>query len=48
MRISGAWHFVAPKEGMLVFDQAAGHQLVFPVNLDTRGRSSCANRRRCD
>lgn len=29
MRISGAWHFIAPQQGMLVFDQAAGQQLVF-------------------
>lgn len=29
VRISGAWHFIVPQEGMLVFDQDAGLQLVF-------------------
>ena len=27
--IGGDWHFIAPREGMQVFDQEAGHQLVF-------------------
>ena len=27
--IGGDWHFIAPREGMHVFDQDAGHQLVF-------------------
>lgn len=29
MCIGGAWHFIPPQEGMLVFDQSAGQQLVF-------------------
>lgn len=29
MRVGGAWHFVPPQEGMLLFERAAGHQLVF-------------------
>jgi hypothetical protein len=29
VRIGGAWHFIQPREGMLVFDQNAGQQLVF-------------------
>lgn len=29
VRISGAWHFIPPQEGMLVFDRSAGQQLVF-------------------
>jgi hypothetical protein len=29
IHIGGDWHFVAPHEGMPVFDQAAGHILVF-------------------
>lgn len=27
--IGGGWHFIAPREGMSVFDIAAGHALVF-------------------
>lgn len=27
--VGGDWHFVAPSEGMSVFDAAAGHALVF-------------------
>lgn len=27
--IGGAWHFVAPHTGMRLFDQGAGHQLVY-------------------
>lgn len=29
LRIGGAWHFIPPREGMLLFDQAAGHLLIF-------------------
>lgn len=29
VRIGGAWHFVAPQEGMCIFDKAAGYILVF-------------------
>ncbi len=29
LNIGGDWHFVVPREGMQVFDQSAGQQLVF-------------------
>lgn len=29
VRIGGAWHFVAPREGMVIYDRDAGRSLVF-------------------
>ncbi|NBB24085.1 DUF2793 domain-containing protein [Porphyrobacter sp. SLTP] len=29
VRIGGDWHFVAPREGMQVFDLSAGHAIVY-------------------
>jgi hypothetical protein len=29
VRIGGSWHFIAPREGMLVFDRAAGQFMAF-------------------
>lgn len=29
IQIGGGWHFIAPREGMAVFDSAAGHALVY-------------------
>ena len=29
VRVGGSWHFIGAREGMQVFDRAAGHMLVF-------------------
>lgn len=31
IRIGGGWHFIAPREGMRLFDEGAGHMLTFRV-----------------
>ena len=46
MRLGGSWHFVAPNEGLCVFDATEGHWLCFRFRLAKCFSAAHARRRK--